>query len=75
LDSRELTEWIAFSSIEPIGEMRADFRMANQMMLIANINRDSTKHPSPFSVKDFMPNWENKPQSVHEQIKILKRLA
>lgn len=52
--SRTLSEWRAFASIEPIGERRADYRAAQIVTALANINRDRKSHPDPFKLEDFL---------------------
>ena len=61
MSSKELTEWIAFASVEPIGEAREDLRTANLMALIANVNRDQEKKPEPFSPSDFVVDYWHEP--------------
>jgi hypothetical protein len=56
----QLTEWIAYAQLEPFGEERADLRMAILASLIANVNRDPKKKPTPYEVSDFMPQFEKK---------------
>ncbi len=46
--------------VEPFGEMRDDLRMANQMALLANVNRNSKKTPKAFTAKDFMFDFESR---------------
>lgn len=58
ISSREFTEWIAYNRIEPFGEKRADIRSAIVASVIANVNRDKKKKPSPFKTDDFMPEFE-----------------
>ena len=74
LSSQELTEWIVFDSINPIGEIRGDIRNACLMALLANIHRDP-KHP-PFKPEDFLLEYEPRrpkpPQSPEEQAAIIK---
>lgn len=53
----EFVDWMAFAQGEPLGEARADLRNAQQMALLANVNRDSSKHPTPYAAKDFIPDW------------------
>jgi hypothetical protein len=53
-DSMELSEWIAFSYIEPFGDERADYRQALTTCVLANSNRDVKKKPTPFKPEDFM---------------------
>lgn len=52
LSSRELSEWIAYSSFEPFGQGRSDdgFRLLASMLY--NINRG--KNARPLSADDFL---------------------
>lgn len=52
MDSAEFTDWMAFDAIEPIGERRADLRMAQLCQLIANINRDPKQ--GAYALDDFL---------------------
>jgi alpha-D-ribose 1-methylphosphonate 5-triphosphate synthase subunit PhnH len=62
LDSRELSEWIAFHThIEPIGETRADLRTGIVASTLANVNRG--KNQQPYKAIDFMPYLDKPPQS------------
>lgn len=65
LTSFQLSEWEAYDKLEPIGEMRSDFRMANIMSLINNlaiaIHSKSTQKTTPL---DFMPKWDEEEQRV-----------
>jgi hypothetical protein len=73
LDSRELSEWIAYYNLDPFGEARADYRAAMLACLTANINRG--KH-EPFKISDFMPNFEpKKPQTMEEMKRILMSIS
>jgi hypothetical protein len=76
-------EWEAFDSIDPIGEGRADFRMAVIASTIMNVaisafsKKGKGKMTSP---DDFMPKWdeaERKPkvQSTEQMFSILKGMA
>ena len=51
MDSRELSEWMAYYRIEPFGEERADLRQAQTSAILANVHRSDGK---AFEVKDFM---------------------
>lgn len=72
ISSRQLTEWMAFSKLEPFGEERADLRMGILAALIANVNRDPKKQPAPYEPDDFMPNFDGssreKPQQTAKEI-------
>ncbi len=78
----QLREWIAFEELEPFGEMRDDYRMANMMQLTANMHRDTKKHPEPYTLSDFLFKFDKeaeeqvKPrQSVEEQKRIARLWA
>lgn len=53
----ELLLWQALYRIEPWGELRADFRNASQMALMAEMKRDRKRRGKPFQVGEFMPKW------------------
>ena len=55
MDSRELSEWIAWYNFEPFGEERADMRSA----IIACVvhNTQCTKKTQMKKVSDFMPKF------------------
>lgn len=57
MSSQEFGEWMAFFQLQPYGEWRQDFRTANLMALIANVNRDPKKSKE-FTPQDFMPDFE-----------------
>ncbi len=70
-------EWQAYYSLEPLGEERADLRMASVQTLLANINRDPKKGRR-FKLDDFLfdftpPSEKPKPDSetVKSKIKTL----
>jgi len=52
--SGEFTDWMAYYSIEPFGEERADLRVAIGHALLANINT-SSKRRKVYKPSDFMP--------------------
>jgi len=53
IDSRELSEWAAFYSLEPFGYFRSDMQAGIVASTIANCNR--TKNSRSFKPMDFMP--------------------
>lgn len=61
LTCSQLMDWMAFSSIEPIGEYRNELRHGQMMALHCNINRDSKSKPEPYRAIDFM-NFIEKPE-------------
>lgn len=54
LGYEEFLEWMEYYSFEPFGEWRADVRSGLVASVIANVNRDPTKVPEPYTSEDFM---------------------
>jgi hypothetical protein len=54
MDSRELTEWMAFDLVEPIGGRRSDFQAAIIASTVANVNRGKGRVLKP---DDFIPEY------------------
>lgn len=73
--SRELTEWKAFSAIEPIGQDREDVRMALLLSMLGNIYRAANDRA--FTPQDFIVDWwgEYIPQDWREQKRIMAGVA
>lgn len=80
ITSVQLLEWLAFSRLEPFGDVREDYRMANAMQLLANVNRDSKTKPEPFKLTDFLLKFDDddeapKRQTWQEQKRIAHMFA
>jgi len=77
IDSRELAEWIAYDTIEPIGEQRTDMACGVIASTIANCHRP--KGHSAFKPLDFMPvqrnSDESEPENVIAQVHALAALV
>ena len=58
LTSSELSAWMAFSRIEPIGYARGDLQAAIIASTVANVNRKK-----PLGLKDFMPDFDKPPEN------------
>ena len=78
----QLVEWMAYAQLEPFGEERADYRAASIVAMLANLHRDTTRHPEPFALADFLLRFDGeaptpkKPrQSWQQQKAIGKMLA
>lgn len=68
-DSRELSEWIAFYSLEPWGERFDYLGTGIVAATLANLNRK--KGAQPYKPEDFMPKFkETRPQTIEEMIQI-----
>ena len=55
IDSRDFTDYLAMSRLEPWGSEIEDLRAGTIVSMLANINRDSAKRPEPFGALEFMP--------------------
>lgn len=60
MSSSQLTEWMAYASIEPFGEHRAELRHGQQMHLL---DRAHFKRDEPLSPVDFM-NFVDRPEET-----------
>lgn len=67
ISSRELTEWLAYNEIEPIGEGRADLRAGIIASTMAEIHRDPKKRQKPFEAAEFMPDFDRAGAADDEQ--------
>ncbi len=63
MDSKELTEWMAYARIEPFGQEMENWRAAEICCVLANLYRDPKKHPEPYKIADFMPVFESRLES------------
>lgn len=78
MSSRELSEWMAFFSLEPWGTEVEDWRTGLIAATIANANRDPKKRRRPYEPQDFMPCRDRQPvkeQTWEEQARILEAWA
>lgn len=73
MSSLEFTEWIAYAKLEPFGERRADWRAAQIVAMLANVNRG--KGQRAYEVKDFLLQFGRpEPQSWEHQLRIVEAL-
>lgn len=81
ITAAQLIEWMQYDIIEPFGEWRDDWRSAEIVTMLANVNRDSKKRKDPYKVIDFLPKFgeqeQSKPkhQTVKQQVAIAKLIA
>lgn len=66
LSSYELYEWLRFYKTNPFGNIRGDLQAGIIASTIANVNRASNS--KTFNAKDFMPKFDNEPQSQTQTI-------
>jgi hypothetical protein len=53
--SREISEWMAYASIEPFGEGAANVRTGVIASTIANRHRDPKREKQAYTVQQFTP--------------------
>lgn len=84
LNAIQLTEWEMYNRLDPIGEVREDFRMAMLESLITNIAikwAAGKKQVKLTEITDFLPQWDQptekevKVQSLEEMKKALMEIA
>lgn len=66
VDSKELTEWQIFDSLDPIGAWRDDYANGIACALHANMNRK--RGSKPFTPQDFMPFMQPSEEEKQEQM-------
>lgn len=60
LTSRDLSEWMAYSDLEPFGPLREDLRAGVITAMVANAVRDPKKRREPFGPADFFASLEER---------------
>jgi hypothetical protein len=73
IDSRELSEWMAFYNLEPWGCEAENRRFGTIAATFANVHRKPKKKPTPYSWLDFFPSGQKLKQTAQEMMQILKR--
>ena len=74
LDSRELSEWMAYSSIEPIGEYRNDLRFAMLTCTVTNLFKGAVGHKGKASkLDDFLLKFDPPKQQAANDMKAILR--
>lgn len=78
LNSADISEWMAYDSLEPIGKWRDDYRTALLASVITNLfistyGKKGTRHTE---IKDFLLNWDiedviTKPAQSMEEMKVI----
>ena len=78
MDSRELTEWMAYYALEPWGSTVDGYRQALTCATVANAGlmqaAPKTLKKNPFHPKDFLLSTSSKrSQTIEEQKSIMER--
>lgn len=78
ISAKELTEWMAFDTVEPFGGLQDEYRTGMIASTVANTTRDEKKKKEPFTPQDFMrPEFLSEQpveedEEVDEEVKQLK---
>ena len=72
IDSKELSEWAAFYSLEPFGGFRSDLQAGIVASTVANCNR--TRQSKAFTPQDFMPIGEHRKLQVMDETDMIETL-
>jgi len=66
LTASQFLDWHHYDSLEPFGELRADYRTADIVTTLANIHRDRKRKKEPYRISDvvlkFGESVEEKPK-------------
>ncbi len=74
ISSKEVTEWMAFARLEPIGIDAMYIGFASVAVTIANVNRG--KNQKPYKLEDFMPVFgPPKKQTAEEMIQFAQMMT
>jgi len=73
MSSMEITEWVAFASLEPFGSETHYFGHAITASTIANRLRN--KGERAYKAEEFMPKFEKKVQSVDEMLQFASMMT
>lgn len=73
MSSSELTEWMAFSRLEPYGSEVNFMGHAIVASTVANVNR--RKGQKALAIADFIPSFKKKEQSVDQMIQIAQMMT
>jgi len=75
IPAKLLIDWEAYMAIEPFDEVRADYRSAQIVQMLYNINRDSKKDPNGRPLSDFLLQFDDPESPEEKQIRLDKELA
>jgi hypothetical protein len=66
IDARELTEWMAYDALDPIGDERGDWRAGIIAATVANRHRN--KGETVHKPSDFVPRFGEPERPTQEQL-------
>lgn len=68
MGSWRLSEWMAYYRLEPFGSKRDEIHAALIASVIANVNRDKDKKPFPYTIEDFLINFDEEEDLPNEYL-------
>ncbi len=60
LTARQFLDWHHYDSMEPFGELRADYRTADIVATLINLQRDRKKKPEPYKLAEVVLKFGEK---------------
>lgn len=57
MSREELSEWMAFSQLEPFGSWFQEYLSSVVASVVAEVNRNRKKRGRPFTPREFMQDW------------------
>lgn len=73
MSSRELSEWMAFDQVEPIGGRRGDLQAGVVAATVANVNR--AKGQRAYAVTDFVPEYGHRQETLDADALVTQQLG
>jgi hypothetical protein len=74
LSGRQLREWEVYYHTKPFGSQLGFYQSGIIASVLANVNRDSKKSPTPFKAEDFMPMAYRMDKPKKQGVELMKAL-
>ncbi|MBN1807181.1 MAG: hypothetical protein JW837_18185 [Sedimentisphaerales bacterium] len=71
LSYKDYLRWSLYYRKRPFGVEAADYRQALTTCILANVNRDGKKKPTPFTPEDFMTGKKPPKEQSWQQMKMM----
>lgn len=80
MTAKQFIGWENYSIIDPFDEQRADYRAAQIVAMLAEVNRNHKKRKNPYTIDEFLLQFKElkaptREQSLAERKNIYKMLA
>ena len=73
ISSQEISEWMAFSTLEPFGYEAEMLGHAVTASTVANVNVPKGKRQ--FKISEFIPKFEDEPQSAEQMMQFAQLMT